>query len=145
MDHSFSLHFLQKREHDEAVVLCFFFWGSTKTQKAFILIHSYFKIIARALLPVCIYLALKTTHHSDRPTREEELSCHRQNHFYPRERTNAFGALVFLFLSRSVDNTHRYKKRRPRAFPSNKKSPPPQNDTLFSSLLKERGRIIENK
>ena len=77
------------------------FWGVD--------IHSYFKIIARALLPVCIYLALKTTHHTatDRREKRSFLAIDKTTFTLLRERTNAFGALVFLFLSGSVDNTHR--------------------------------------
>ena len=81
------------------------FLGRQK-QKAFILIHSHFKIIARALLPVCIYLALKTTHHTKAIDGREKRSF-LATFTRAFERTNAFGALVFLFLSRSVDNTHR--------------------------------------
>lgn len=80
------------------------FLGRQK-QKAFILIHSHFKIIARALLPVFIYLALKTTHHTAIDRREKRSFLATFTRAF--ERTNAFGALVFLFLSRSVDNTHR--------------------------------------
>jgi hypothetical protein len=87
---------------------CASFFGSTKTHKKLSLIHSLALQNNRARAFACVYLPRienNTSHKSDRPTREEELSCH----FYPllRERTNAFGALVFLFLSRSVDNTHR--------------------------------------
>jgi hypothetical protein len=60
---------------------------------------------ARALLPVFIYLALKTTHHTAIDRREKRNFL--ATFTLLRERTNAFSALVFLFLSRSVDNTHR--------------------------------------
>lgn len=124
------------------VVLWFFFWG-TKTRDAFI--HSLVlqNNRARALLPVFIYLALKTTHHTAIDLREKRSFL--ATFTLLRERTNAFGALVFLFLSRSVDNQHPSAVKKEAAHISNKKSPPPQNDTLFSSLLRERGRIVENK
>jgi len=54
---------------------------------------------------VFIYLALKTTHHTAIDRREKRSFL--ATFTLLRERTNAFGALVFLFLSRSVDNTHR--------------------------------------
>ena len=118
------------------------FLGRQK-QKAFILIHSHFKIIARALFFACVYLPRieNNTSHSDRPTREEELSCH----FYPFARENKrFWRACFSF-SLSFCGQHPSAVKKEAARISNKKSPPPQNDTLFSSLLRERGRIIENK
>ena len=82
------------------------FLGRQKHTRSFhSFIHSHFKIIARALLPVCIYLALKTTHHTAIDRREKRSFLATFTRAF--ERTNAFGALVFLFLSRSVDNTHR--------------------------------------
>jgi hypothetical protein len=84
------------------------FFGSTKNNKKLSLIHSLAlqNNRARALLPVCIYLALKTTHHTKAIDRREKRSF-LATFTRAFERTNAFGALVFLFLSRSVDNTHR--------------------------------------
>ena len=112
-------------------LLCFvlLFLGRQK-QKAFILIHSHFKIIARALLPVCIYLALKTTHHTAIDRRREKRSF-LATFTLLRERTNAFGALVFLFLSRSVDNQHPSAVKKEAARISNKKSPPRKTTPFF--------------
>ena len=101
--------------------------------------HRSFKIIARALLPAFIYLALKTTHHT---------ADARRGAFLPLSpaREQTLLARLFFFFSLVLWATpipSAVKKEAARN--SNKKSPPPQNDTLFSSLLRERGKIIENK
>ena len=134
MDHSFSLHFLQKREHDEAVVLCFFFWGSTKTQKAFILIHSSFKIIARALLPVCIYLALKTTHHTATDRREKRSFLAIDKTTFTRAREQTLLARLFFFFSLVLWTTPIGIKKGGRAHFHPIKRAPPRKTTPFFLL-----------
>ena len=118
--------------------------GSTKTHKKLSLIHSLVLQNDRARAFACVYLPRienNTSHKSDRPTREEKLSCH----FYPFARENKrFWRACFSF-SLSFCGQHPSAVKKEAARISNKKSPPPQNDTLFSSLLRERGRIIENK
>lgn len=114
--------------------------GVDKNTEAF---HSLLQNNNRARAFACVYLPRieNNTSHSDRPTREEELSCH----FYPFARENKrFWRACFSF-SLSFCGQHPSAVKKEAARISNKNSPPPQNDTLFSSLLRERGRIIENK
>ena len=126
-------------------VLFFFasFFESTKTHKKLSLVHSLVLQNNRARAFACVHLPRieNNTSHSDRPTREEELSLPLLPSL--RERTNAFGALVFLSLSFCGQHPSAVKKEAART--SNKKSPPRKTTPFFYTLLRERGRIIENK
>lgn len=110
------------------VVLWFFFWG-TKTRDAFI--HSLVLQNNRARAFACVHLPRieNNTSHSDRPTREEELSCH----FYPFARENKrFWRACFSF-SLSFCGQHPSAVKKEAARISNKKSPP-RKTTLFFLL-----------
>ena len=115
------------KEYPVFLSVCASFFGSTKTES----FHSYSLALQnnRARAFACVYLPRieNNTSHSDRPTREEEFSCH----FYPFARENKrFWRACFSF-SLSFCGQHPSAVKKEAARISNKKSPPRKTTPFF--------------